>query len=58
MMLIKSFNIHKNGSKINLISLNWENTNFMHFSLKNNSLNNFHIMYKDKKVTAVDRKSF
>jgi hypothetical protein len=42
----------------NLISLNWEKTHFMRFSLKNNSLNNADIMYEDKKVTAVDSIKF
>jgi hypothetical protein len=40
----------------NLIFLNWEKTNFMHFATKNNSLNN--IMYKDKKLTTVDSIKF
>jgi hypothetical protein len=29
----------------NLIFLNWEKTHFMHFSTKNNSFNDFDIMY-------------
>jgi hypothetical protein len=42
----------------NLISLNWEKTYFMHFLTKNNSFNDFDIMYKDKKVTTVDSIKF
>ena len=37
----------------NLVSLNWEKTHFMYFLTKNNSFNDFDIMYKDKKVTTV-----
>jgi hypothetical protein len=38
----------------NLIALNWKNNHFMCFSTKNNSLNDIDIIYKDKRVTAVD----
>jgi len=43
---------------VNLISLNWENTHFMHFTTKNNSFSNFDIMYKDTKVTTVNSIKF
>ena len=39
----------------NLISLNWENTHFMHFSTK---IDDFGIKYKDKTVTSVDSIKF
>jgi hypothetical protein len=42
----------------NFISLNWEKIHFMRFATKNNSLNNFDIMYKDKKLTTVDSIKF
>ena len=42
----------------NSISLNWEKTYFMYFLTKNNSFNDFDIMYKDKKVTTVDNIKF
>ena len=41
-----------------MISLNWEKSHFMYFSTKNNSFNEFDIMYKDKKVTIVDNIKF
>jgi len=42
----------------NLIYLNWEKTHFMHFTTKNNSFSNFDIIYKDKKLTAVESIKF
>ena len=42
----------------NLISLNWEKTHFMQFTIKNNFFNNFDIIYKDKKLTTVDSIKF
>jgi hypothetical protein len=38
----------------NWISLNWEKTYFMHFTTKNNFFSNPDIIYKDRKLTAVD----
>jgi hypothetical protein len=49
--------IHK-WFNANLISLNWEKTNFMHFTTKNNLSSNFDVIYKDKKLTTVDSIKF
>jgi hypothetical protein len=42
----------------NLISLNWEKTHFMQFTTKNNLFSIIDIIYKDKKLTTVDRINF
>ena len=42
----------------NLITLNWKKTHFMNFTTKNNSISKFDIIYKDKKLTAVDSIKF
>jgi len=42
----------------NLISLNWEKTDFMHFTTKNNSFSTFDIIYKDRKLTTVNSIKF